>query len=329
VLLAGIILCRGEAIPQGVVTSRYARELQHAEKLLSVGDFQGVVDTLLPWPGKMPERPEADHFLGLAYYRLKDFPAAIRHLSAALRKESEGSEAWRQTVEVLGAAYYFHNQWKDAVPLLEKASAWQAGNSDLLYSLAMSYLFMRDAARARETFAKVFGIEADSPEAYLLAADLMRKESLESDAEALVIEARQRWPESSGVALRAGVAAAARGEHAHAAALFREELGRHPREPATWHALAEALVALGQTEEASESLKRAIWLDAGWVPSYILLSRIYMDAGRYDVAEDTLKQALKVVPQSYEASFLLGRLYHKTGRPGLARETLAAAELLR
>jgi tetratricopeptide (TPR) repeat protein len=151
-----------------------------------------------------------------------------------------------------------------------------------------------------------------------LTADLLRKESLESDAAALILEAREKWPEFRGVAFRAGTVAANKGDHAQAAALFREELKRYPGDPASWQALGEALVSLGRPVEASEALKRAIWLDAGATASYILLARVYVDAGRFAVAEDTLNQALKTAPQSYEANFLLSRLYHQTGRIELA-----------
>lgn len=314
---------------QSTDSSQYAFHLRQAEQMLSAGDPSSVIQTLKAWPQKFPQRPEAHHFLGLAYYQLKDFPNAIKHLSEALPKENEGSEAWKQTVEVLGAAHYFNNEWKEAAPLLEKASAWQPENSDLLYTLAMSYLFTRNSAGARETFAKIFGLEAESPQGYLLTADLLRKESLESDAEVLILEARRKWPEFRGVAFRAGAVAFSKGDHSQAASLFREELKRYPGEPASWHALGEALVSSGQPAEASEALKRAIWLDARWTPSYILLAKLYMDASRYTVAEDTLKQALKSAPQSYEANFLLSRLYQKTGRPELAKQQWAIAEKIR
>jgi Tfp pilus assembly protein PilF len=117
-----------------------------------------------------------------------------------------------------------------------------------------------------------------------------------------------------------------RGDPARAVELFRQEVGSYPGDSGSWHALGEALAATGQTSEAVEALKRAIWLDARATPSYILLAKQYMDAGNYAIAENTLQQALKTSRQSYEANFLLGRLYHKTGRTELARKQLAIAD---
>jgi tetratricopeptide (TPR) repeat protein len=321
-----LVFCVCGALPaQTGDVGRYADDLRQADQLLSKGDFAAVIETLKPWPEKLPNRPEAYHFLGLAYYRLRDFPAAIRHLSAALDLESPNSDARKQTIEILGAAYYFTNQWRQAVPLLEQAVG-PAANSDLLYSLAISYLFTGNSDGARRAFAGVFGIDPDSPQSYVLAVDLMRKERLQAEAENLLQDAHGKWPDFRGLASRLAAVATSKGDHARAATLLREEVKNNPSQPASWHALGEALLSLGQPADAAESLKRAIWLDPRATASYILLAKLYMDAGSYEVAEDTLHQALKTAPQSYEANFLLGRLYHKTARPELARKQLAIAE---
>ena len=309
--------------------SDYARDLREAERLLSAGEFNGVITTLKGWPERLSDRPEADHFLGLAYYRLADYPAAIRHLTAAMNREAEDSPPWKQTVEILGAAHYFANQWQQAVPLLEKAASWRPENSDLYYTLALSYMFTSNTEGARQAFAKIFKVEGDSPQAYVLAADLMRKEGVEAGTEALLNEARRKWPEFKGLSSRLGTVAMNKGQHANAVELFREAVMDNPADSAAWHALGEALVSLNQSIEAAEALKRAIWLDARATSSFILLAKLYMDAGSHNLAENTLQQALKASPQSYEAHFLLGRLYHKTGRTEMAKKQLELADRIR
>lgn len=324
-----VLLLLACAIPLPAQTSAmagYAGDLREAQRMLSADDYHGVINKLKDWPARLPDRPEADHFLGLAYYRLADYPAAIRHLTAARNRETEESPPWKQTVEILGAAFYFANHWQQAVPLLEKAVVWQPDNADLQYTLGISYLFTGNAGGARRTFAKVFQVEPDSPQAYVLTFDMMRKEGIEAGTEALLEEAHGRWPEFSGLASRLGTAAMNSGDPTRAVELFRQETGRNPGDSGSWHALGEALAGAGQTSEAVEALKRAIWLDAGAMPSYILLAKQYMDAGNYAIAENTLQQVLKASPHSYEANFLLGRLYHKTGRGELARKQLAIAD---
>jgi Tfp pilus assembly protein PilF len=190
----------------------------------------------------------------------------------------------------------------------------------------MSYLFTNDGEGARRAFARVFDVDADSPQAYVLTADLMRKEGLQAEADSLLERARVQWPDFRGLRSRLAAAAINRGEHARAAELLRQEVKSNPSDSVSWHALGEALASLGQTAEAADALKRAIWLDARATASYLLLAKLYMDANSHALAEDTLNQALKTAPQNYKANFLLGRLYHKTGRPELAKKQLAIAE---
>src|SRR5262245_55541282 len=88
----------------------YASALKRAAELSARGDLEGVVRTLSPWIEAHPDRSEAQHTLGLAYYQRGDYGGAIHHLSAALKLETENSAEWKQAVETLGMAYYFGNR---------------------------------------------------------------------------------------------------------------------------------------------------------------------------------------------------------------------------
>ena len=180
--LLGIVFTAAGQSPD---LSRYAQDLRAADALLSQGDFNGVIKKLGSWTERLPDRPEAQHFLGLAHYRLRNFDAAIRHLSGALEREKQGSAAWKQTVEILGAAYYFEGRWQDADPLLEKAVGWRPEDSELLYTLAMTYLHTGRGDQARITFSKIFQVDPASPQAFALTAELMLQENRFKDAEVL------------------------------------------------------------------------------------------------------------------------------------------------
>ena len=309
--------------------SRYAQDLRAADRLLSQGDFNGVIEKLRSWPERWPDRPEAQHFLGLAHYRLRNFEAAIRHLSAALKREKQGSDAWKQTVEILGAAYYFESRWRDAEPLLEQAAGWRPEDSELLYTLAMTYLHSGLGDQARITFAKIFQIDPASPPALALTAELMLQENRFKDAEVLILEALRKQPDLPGAAYNLGVIAFRHGDYERASDLLRKELAHNPKHAAAWHSLGETLSGLGKPAEAVEALKRAIWLNTRSAGSYILLAKIYIDQQRLELAEDTVQRAIQIDPQSYEAHFLKSRIYYKTGRYDLAKKQLAGAEEIR
>ena len=307
----------------------YAQDLRAADVLLAQGDFEGVIKKLQPWPERLPDRPEAPHFLGLAHYRLRNLEAAIRHLSAALEREKQGSDAWKQTVEILGGAYYFESEWQAAEPLLEKAAGWRPEDSELLYTLAMTYLHSGHRDQARITFAKIFQVDPAAPQAFALTAELMLQENLFEDAEVLIVEALKKQPDLPGAAYNLGIIAFREGDYSRASELLRQELAHNPKHPAAWHSLGETLSALGRQAEAVEALKRAIWLNTRLSESYVLLAKIYADQQRLELAEDTVRRAIQINPQSYEAHFLQSRIYYKTGRAEQAKKQLAIAEELR
>ena len=89
---------------------------------------------LSPWADKFPNLTDLQHGLGLAYYQQQNFPAAIRRRNLALKNEKQDSPAWRQTVQILGMAYYFSRRWTEVAPLLEKACAWSLGLYPVLHA---------------------------------------------------------------------------------------------------------------------------------------------------------------------------------------------------
>ena len=324
-----MLLAATAALGQSPDFSRYAEDLRTADKLLSEGNFAGVIDRLQEWPERLPDRPEARHFLGLAHYRLRNFAAAAEHLSAALQREEKGAAAWRQTVEVLGAAYYFESRWREAQPLLEMAVGWRPDDSELLYTLAMSYMHSGRSERARTAFAKLFGVAPNAPQAYALAAELMLQESLFDDAEALILEALNRQPDLPEAAYELGAIAFRKGDYRRALELLQSELERNPGHAPAWHSLGKARLAAGEQTEAVGALKRSIWLDKRSFASYLLLARIYIDQGALELANDTVWRAIEIQPRSYEAHFLQSRIYYKRGEADLAKRQMKIAERLR
>ena len=317
------------AAGQSQEISQYASDLRQADALLSEGDFEGVVETLQRWPERLPDRPEAHHFLGLAHYRLRNFSEAVQHLAAALEREEPESAPWKQTVEILGVAYFFEGRWQEAEPLLEQASGWKPHDSELLYTLAMTYVRSGRENQARVPFSKIFQVDPASPQAFALTAELLLQENRLNDAEALLLKARELQPDLPGVNYALGVIELRRGDYAKASALLRQDLANDVQRADAWHSMGEALLGLGKEAESVEALKRAVWLDPRSSGSYILLAKIYIDQGLMELAEDTVRRVIEVRPHSYEAHFLQSRIYYKTGRGDRAREHLGIAEEIR
>ena len=309
-------------------SAAYQKALYEAQQLLNQGDLDAVIEKLTPWVEENPNRPQAQHGLGIAYYEQKNFVRTIQHLSVALKLEAENSPAWKQTVEILAMSYYFNNRPQDALFLLEKAVTSRADDANLLYTLAMTYLHTHDRDNARRRFAKLFDVPPESPQAYILAADLMVQEHYVDDGEALVLKALEKEPDLPLVSYKLGLIALTRGQFSEAVQYLEQELSSNPGHSNAWHYLGDAYIRLGEPEKAIDPLQRSIWLNLKSTRSYVLLANVYARQERLFVAENTLKRALYIEPRNYEARFQLARIYHKTNRAELAKKELATANEL-
>ena len=307
----------------------YHQAVSEAAELERRGDRDAVIKRLTPWVEQFPEQADGQHHLGIAFYQQQNYPAAIEHLSEALKLEAKDSAAWRQTAEHLGLAYYFSHRSTDATPLLETTLQWKGDDTYLRYALAMCHVYSHQPEKARRTFADLYGIPAESAQAALLASHFMNRENFASEAETLVRQAQEIDPSLPDLHYRLGVIALTNGDDAEAAERFRRELKRNPLHPMAWHYLGQAYARTGELEDAIASLERAIWLNLRNVPSYLLIAKVYNRRRQYPLAENALRQALSLDPQNYEARFLLARIYQKTKRPDLAKQEMARARQLR
>ena len=321
--------CHGVCFAQAPPAEEYRNALKEAEAIRDRGDLEGVVRTLLPWVEKYPDEAEAQHALGLAYYQQNNFASALRHLSAALKLEPENSRPWKQTVETLAMAYYFSSRTQDALPLLEKAVTWNPEDTYYLYALAMTYLYARDLDGARRTFARLFAISPDSPQALVLTAHFLVREKFVPEGEELIRKAQEKRPDLPDVNYRLGLIALTNGALPEAKVYLEKELAANPLHPMAWHYLGDIHIRNGKLDQTVLALQRSIWLNLRATESYLLIASAYNRQEKYFEAEQALKRGLEFAPQNYEAHFLLARIYHKTNRPELAQREISLANKLR
>jgi len=92
-------------------------------------------------------------------------------------------------------------------------------------------------------------------------------------------------------------AALDRGDAEKAAALFREELERSPGNAFLHYGAGYAAFALGRTDAAISSLKRAIECNPRFVQAMVLLSQVAYQAADLDLAVRTLEKAAAIAPR--------------------------------
>ena len=92
-------------------------------------------------------------------------------------------------------------------------------------------------------------------------------------------------------------AALDRGDAAKAAAIFREELDRSPRNPVLYYGAGYANFALGRNDAAISLLKHAIEYDPTFVSAMVLLSQVAYQSADLDLALRTLEKAAALAPR--------------------------------
>lgn len=90
------------------------------------------------------------------------------------------------------------------------------------------------------------------------------------------------------------------GDASKAAAIFRQELDRSPQNPTLHFGSAYASLALGRTDAAISSLKRAIEYNPKFVEAMVLLAQVAYQSGDLDLALRTLEKAAALAPRNQD-----------------------------
>jgi len=92
-------------------------------------------------------------------------------------------------------------------------------------------------------------------------------------------------------------AALERGDASTAAAIFRAELERRPADAALHFGSANASLALGRTDAAIASLKRAIEYNPRFIQALVLLAQVAYQNGDLNLAIDAMQKAAALAPR--------------------------------
>jgi tetratricopeptide (TPR) repeat protein len=94
-----------------------------------------------------------------------------------------------------------------------------------------------------------------------------------------------------------GWAALNRGDAAAAAAIFRDELARHPRDPDLHFGAGAAAFAMGRSDTALLALQEAVALDPQFVEALTMLADVAYAKGKGDLAVQSIEKAAALRPR--------------------------------
>ncbi len=106
---------------------------------------------------------------------------------------------------------------------------------------------------------------------------------------------------------------------------FETEVSERPENGWTQYMLALSLWKSGRLDEAAETMRRSVEIDATSVPTFVNLSRIENERADFEAALSAAQAAIEIDPESASARFLEARSLHNLGRREEALEALRSS----
>jgi tetratricopeptide (TPR) repeat protein len=303
-----------------------AAVLAEARKLIDGGDPQAAIEKLRAI-GAAPD-PRVAELLGVAYYHAGNPAQAIERLQPVVASLAPDSLERREAVQVLGLSHYLAGHIADAIPYLEETRRVDPTDIKLAYALGMAYAQTRQPAKARESFARVFGLAPDSTAAYLLNGTMLNRLELEDLAEADLKAALQKDPRLPEAHYLLGQIAIFRSRLDEGLALMRAELAINPAHAMALYRIGDIYSRQEKWDAAIGALQQSIWINPYFSGPYILMGKAYSRTARLPAAEEMLRRAIAYDPNNKSAHYLLAQVLQQRGRIDEARKEFAIAEKL-
>jgi len=308
-------------IPPGNADSVFAQ----AHRLVQEGRYDDAISQLQALEMQTPKPAGLAHQIAAVYYKKSDYVKATEYWKQALEQNPKDDEA----VQLLGLSLYLAGRPAEAVPYLEKVQTWfPSANVDAAYILGVCYIQAKDYPKAREAFARMFGLPPDSAASYLLTARMLLRQGFDPVAEEYGRKALELDPKLPLAHFMLGELYLYKSRIPEAVDELQKELAINPGHAATYYKLADAYSRLQKFDDAERLLQRSIWLDATSTGPYILMGKVLEKKGEFELATRALQRAATMDPNNPITHHLLGQTYRDLGRNDDADRELKLAEQL-
>jgi tetratricopeptide (TPR) repeat protein len=324
-LLSAVLAGQTQTAPSGPGGQGARDDVLQARQLMEAGNYDDALSRLQDLSAKNPGQKGLAHELGMAYYKKGDYRRAIDSFKSALAEAPENKEA----IQLLGLSYYLSGSPAEAVPLLEKVQAWYPrANVDAGYILGLCYIQTKNYPQARQAFARMFEVPADSAASYLFTARMLLRQEFDLIAEEYAQKAIALDPKLPLAHFFLGELHLYKSRIPEAITDFQQELALNPGHAATYYKLADAYARIQKFDDAERLLQRSIWLDATSTGPYILMGKVLEKKGEPELAVRALQHALSMDPNNSVTHHLLGQAYRDMGRNEDAERELKRAQQL-
>src|SRR5260370_171092 len=297
-------------------------DFSHARLLLDQGKYDEAIAELKQLSAAQPRLKGISRELGMAYYKKGDYFHAAESFKQTLQQDSHDSES----TQMLGISYYLAGNPSAAIPFLDKVQDWYPrANVDASYILGQCYIQTKDYPRARQAFAKMFDLPADSAASYLLTARMLFRQEFEPVALEYAQKAVALDPKLPLAHFLLGEIHLFQSQIPEAIADFQQELNLDPGHAASYYKLADAYSRVQKFDDAERLLQRSILLDPTSTGPYHVMGKVLEKKGEPELAVPALQPAASLDPNNAITHHLLSQAYRDLGRNEDAERELKLA----
>jgi tetratricopeptide (TPR) repeat protein len=307
------LTAEAEQIWDGIANSdpRDAEALAHLGLLEARQEhYEAAIDYYRRAVAINPDLPGLQMNLGLALFKVAQFPAAMESFSSEIRKHPGDL---RLTI-LLGMAHYGMKDYLVAIPYLQRATEHDPQSIPLRMVLAHSCMGSRQYQCVLSVHEQILALKGESAEADMLAAEAFDQMGNSAAAEKQLSKAAQINPKEPNVHFGLGYLSWKQGRWSDAAQEFQLELDNNPEHKISRIYLADAWVQQGEFARAQPALEELVNADQSEPFVHRDLGIIYANAGRNDDAIRELRLAMKLDPDDPETHSEIAKVLRAAGK---------------
>ncbi|HEY1580202.1 MAG TPA: tetratricopeptide repeat protein [Terracidiphilus sp.] len=262
-----------------------------------------------------PHMPGLRLNIGLAYFKADDYQHAVAELDPLLRTRPDD----QQLTLLVAMSQYGLEHFREASPLLKRASEQDPQNPTLLLTLAHSCLLSNQYPCVMDAYHRLIALNAESAQADMLVGEALDEMK---DSEGAIRELRAAVaenPKEPNVHFGLGYLLWTKSQYPDAAQEFKAELANDPRHVQAMLYLADAQMQMNQMEEAQARLEQIEKFDPKIAMQHLDLGIVYADGNRKQDAKSEFETAVKLAPMNVNAHYRLARLYRSMGLTAQAK----------
>lgn len=248
--------------------------------------------------------------LGLALFKVAQFPDAISTFSSELRKHPGDL---RLTI-LLGMAHYGMKDYLVAIPYLQRAAEHEPQNLTLRLTLAHSCLWSRQYQCVLKVHEQILALKGETAEGDMLAGEALDRIGDSAGAEKAFRSAVVANPKEPDVHFGLGYLLWIQRKWADAANEFQLELENKPQHVKARIYLADSWLQQNEIAEALPELEKFVAGDQPDPLAHRDLGIIYANSGRNEDAIRELKMAIESDSRDAEPHLLVAKVYRSMGR---------------